>query len=324
MSFEDRPADPGAAIPVIYVASHGRSGSTLLGSVLGLARGHVYVGEIRDVWRDGLGQNEVCGCGEKFRDCPFWAEVFARAFGGFDTEEVRAAAAHINRVAAAAEAPRLLCLAWSFPKRQGAPLEFAGPLAKLYRAIGDVSGATAIVDTSKTMRYGALVAGTPGLTIRLVNLIRDPRGIVASRARRARYRDGSLKPAAAGYGGGHRIVRILFKWVARNALAAHAMKRHGGLRLLYEDFVADQTWFLVEVVGETEAQRIAALLKTGTGTGLVQHQIAGNWVKDLRIEPSETWRTGLPAWPRLFVGWLSAPFRRHYRSRRYGRPVDRP
>jgi hypothetical protein len=188
------------AIPVLYIVSHPRSGSTLVGSVLGLANGHVYVGEVRDVWRDGLQQNERCGCGQPFRDCPFWTEVFARAFGGFDTMEAKSAAAAFDRMATWAEALRLLPLAWRFPLNNDSEQDYSVPLAKLYAAIRDVSGAAVIVDSSKTMRYAALLAATPGIAITLTNLVRDPRGIVHSRMQRARYRDGTEKPEAGGYG----------------------------------------------------------------------------------------------------------------------------
>lgn len=302
-----------SGVPVIYIASHARSGSTLVGSVLGLLDDHVYVGEIREVWRDGLIGNQSCGCGARFRDCPFWTDVFRRAFGGFDTPEVAAAAAGINRLTRLPDTLSLFALAWNFPRGHGADPAYTRPLAKLYAAIQAVSGARVIVDSSKTMRYGALVAAAPGIDIHLVNLIRDPRGIVQSRARQARYRDGSLKPAAAGYGR-YRVVRIIAKWAARNALAARVLKRDGGVRLLYEDFVRSQTEFLATIAGQEKAGKVGAMLRDGIPAGLVQHQIAGNWVKGLRIVPDESWRTGLPWLQRSLAALLSYPLRVKYRS----------
>ena len=59
------PATPD--LDIVYICSHGRSGSTLVGSVLGLCDGYCYVGEVRDVWTDGLAENLPCGCGRPFR-----------------------------------------------------------------------------------------------------------------------------------------------------------------------------------------------------------------------------------------------------------------
>lgn len=300
-------------IPVIYIVSHGRSGSTLVGSVLGLVEGYVYVGEIRDVWRDGLIDNQSCGCGAKFRDCPFWIEVFRRAFGGFETLEVNEAARRINRMTKLPDTFSLFRLAWTFPSDCSEIEEYTRPLAKLYRAIQEVSGAEVIIDSSKTMRYGALVAATPGLKVLLVNLIRDPRAIVQSRVRPARHRDGSLKPPAIGYGR-YRVAHIIAKWAVRNALAARVLRRDGGVRLIYEDFVKDQSQFLTAVAGKPGADVVVALIKSGIPSNLVQHQVAGNWVRGLKITAKETWRQELPWFPRVLATIFSAPFRAWYRA----------
>jgi hypothetical protein len=268
------------------------------------------------VWRDGLIRNEACGCGKKFRECLFWSAVFDRAFGGFDTSEARAAAERINRINSWAERLSLLTLAWRFPRGQGTDDGYTRPLIKLYTAIRDVSGASVIVDTSKTMRYGALLAATPGLHIKLTNLIRDPRGIAFSRLQRARYRDGSLKPLTHGYGK-PRVFRVVGKWMLRNALAARVLRRDGGVRLIYEDFVTDQDWYLHTVLGEAAAKSVIRMLAEGTGQDAVQHQIAGIWVRGLRISATEGWRSELPRFPRLLAGLLSAPMRYVYRSKEY-------
>jgi len=305
-----------APVSILYIVSHPRSGSTLVGSVLGLADGHIYVGEVRDVWRDGLLRNENCGCGKPFRDCPFWTQVFERAFGGFETQQARQAAEIFSRLDRRGEMLRLLPSALFFPSGKSSGGAYAASLLSLYQAIRDVSGAKVIVDSSKTMQYAALLASAPGLRVSLTNLIRDPRGIMFSRMQRARYRDGSLKPQAAGYGR-PRIFRILMKWVVRNALAARAMKRDGGMRLLYEDFTRAQQWYLEAVLGENGAGQVLQTLEEGVPAAFVQHQVAGNWVQGLKISTAERWKTELSQSLQDLMGRLSAPFRRHYKSQTY-------
>jgi hypothetical protein len=311
-----------APIPVVYIASVGRSGSTLVGSVLGLDRDHVFVGELRGAWREGLGQNQRCGCGQPFRDCPFWTEVFARAFGGFDTAETRAFANLIGRMDKLPGNLRLLWLALRFPKGHGIGPEYAEPLRKFYTAIRDVSGKRVIVDSTKSLRYAAILTAIPGFRLAMTNLIRDPRGIVQSRQRRALTRDGGDR-AEVKKSRRMRIFYTLQKWVIRNALAARVMRRDGGIRLLYEDFVADQGWYLDAALGPDRAAAAARMLAEGIPEDMVQHQVGGNWVRGLKISSSERWRTELPTLPQAFVGALSAPFRRIYRSRAYGQAGER-
>jgi hypothetical protein len=300
------------SLDIVYICSHGRSGSTLVGSVLGLAEGFCYVGEVRDAWFDGLAENHACGCGRPFRDCPFWTEVFTRAFGGFDGPEVKEASRLFAEMYKPPATLELFRLAWS-PRATGRDIEkYTDILTKLYGAIAAVSKCRAIVDSSKSLRYGALVMRIPGARTRWVNVIRDPRGIVYSRTRRARFRDGSDKPPEEGEGG-YRLFRIIAKWVMRNGLSRRVMRETGGARVLYEDFVRDQRPLLAAVAGEDQARRVAELLKTGIPNSMVQHQIAGNWVRGLRISPNETWRSALPPRIERVTALLSWPWRRSYR-----------
>lgn len=306
------PAAMTADLDVVYICSHGRSGSTLVGSVLGLADGYCYVGEVRDVWRDGLAANQACGCGKPFRDCPFWTEVFARAFGGFDTQDVTDATRLFTEMYDPIPSVELFRLVLS-PRVKGRDIaKYTSVLAKLYAAIADVSGCHTIVDSSKALRYGALVMRTPGVRARWVNVIRDPRGIVHSRTRPARFRDGSDKPPDQDVGG-YRISRILLKWIARNGLCRRIMRTQGGARVIYEDFVRDQAPLLAAVAGPQQAEKVVKMLAEGIPAEIVQHQVAGNWVRGLKISTKESWRTELPGSVARFIAFLSAPWRRRYR-----------
>ena len=64
-----------SAVDVLYVGGCQRSGSTLLDRMLGQTQGHISAGEITHLWARGVGANDLCGCGERFADCPFWSEV---------------------------------------------------------------------------------------------------------------------------------------------------------------------------------------------------------------------------------------------------------
>lgn len=72
-------------VTVLYIGAFGRSGSTILGQVLGRMPGFVNVGEAWQVWQRGLRENERCGCGQPFRSCEFWSAVGDEAFGGGTT-----------------------------------------------------------------------------------------------------------------------------------------------------------------------------------------------------------------------------------------------
>ena len=53
-------------IKILNITGWGRSGSTILGSILGEIEGFFYAGEIRNIWNRVLLENRLCGCGVPF------------------------------------------------------------------------------------------------------------------------------------------------------------------------------------------------------------------------------------------------------------------
>ena len=58
-----------APVRVLFIGGLGRSGSTLLDRMLGQLDGVWSVGELVHIWQRGLQENNLCGCGRRFRDC---------------------------------------------------------------------------------------------------------------------------------------------------------------------------------------------------------------------------------------------------------------
>jgi hypothetical protein len=69
-------AHQNSKVNLIYIASNGRSGSTLLETILGNHSSIVNVGEIQ-VWPKNIieGGSVPCGCGKTVSDCSFWASM---------------------------------------------------------------------------------------------------------------------------------------------------------------------------------------------------------------------------------------------------------
>ena len=83
---------------MLYLGGLGRSGSTLIERLIGQLPGVCPVGELVHLWERGITEGERCGCGEPFRECPFWQQVGKAAFGGWDEVEVSRVAALRARV----------------------------------------------------------------------------------------------------------------------------------------------------------------------------------------------------------------------------------
>src|SRR5207302_427627 len=123
-------------VTVLFIGGAGRSGSTLLDRLLGRRPGFVSAGEVVHLWRRGLSEDQLCGCGERFSDCPFWQKVGQLGFDGWENVD-RAATlalqheADRNRYIAAMRWPGLF-------RRRASQLDaYRVHLVSLYRAIAD-------------------------------------------------------------------------------------------------------------------------------------------------------------------------------------------
>lgn len=231
---------------ILYVGGFSRSGTTLLGRVLGEAPGAICVGETRYLWTRALGDDVRCGCEAPFSECAFWREVGREAFGGWqrlDLDRVLALDRKTNRV-------RALPFHWAPKARPGfgsALRAYAEILRRLYDAIGAVSGAEIVVETSKDPNFGSLLTRMPERDVRIVHLVRDPRAVAYSWMR---HRELPSPIGHERFMPKFRPTEVAAKWLAWN-LAFHALGRNGtGKRTLtYESFVADPA----RALGEIEA-----------------------------------------------------------------------
>ncbi|MBC7238020.1 MAG: sulfotransferase, partial [Chloroflexi bacterium] len=162
-------------IRVLYILGWGRSGSTILGNILGELDDFIHVGEVRTVWDSAL-EGMRCGCGEPVPKCPLWSEVLEQVLA--DEEDHRDVAlrewiALRERVDRTRYVPPLLGMG----TRALEPFlsRHLRHLAALYRAIRQVTGCRMIVDSSKMPSHALLLGMLPGVELYMVHLVRDPR-----------------------------------------------------------------------------------------------------------------------------------------------------
>lgn len=302
-----------AAPAILYLGGYGRSGSTILGRVLGEAPGGICVGETRYLWSRGLQDDVRCGCGATFRECGFWTAVGDQAFGGWGQIDVEAMVELDRRVVLLRTAP----LHWAPSRRPrfGAAVDFyAATLERLYRAIAAVSGAELIVDTSKEPNFAAVLTRMSGLDLRIVHLVRDSRAVAFSWSR--------LKPEAIGPGDfmpRFGVADTAGRWAAWN-LAFHALSRRRPpyMRLNYEDFVADpaaalgrMSDFAARPLAPVEADLAAGQVRLGD-----HHIFSGNPMRSqsgwTEIRPDDRWQAAQSSRDFTKVTAITLPLLRFY------------
>ncbi|MBW3602624.1 MAG: sulfotransferase [Actinobacteria bacterium] len=303
---------------VVYIASKGRSGSTLLSHCLGQFDGFFSAGELWHLWDWGLLEGRRCGCGRAVPDCDVWSRVVAdEALAGQDARQV---VAWQRAVLDWRAAPRVLA---ARPGRSPAwpPLSaLARVRGALYRAIGRVTGARVVVDSSKWPWDPVLMGLVPGVQAAGIHLVRDPRGVAHSWRRRKSWQDHDERPDDmprfdAAY--------TAASWLGRNAVV-EVVRRRGvvpWMRLRYEDFVHAPHATLravADLVGESAGP--PAVTDGRTLVCAPTHTVAGNAARFQRgrvtLRADDEWERSLAERDAVVAGLVGAPL-----LRRYGYPL---
>lgn len=250
---------PDGSPEVVYLAGWGRSGSTVLGAILGELDGWLSVGELRYLFREQV----TCGCSLMAAECPYWQAVVARAeemLGGLD----RARYAMLqDTVLSPKRVPSIL----RHPERPEL-VELARITDALRRSAAIQAGARVLVDASKHPGDAALVASRGGL---VVHLVRDPRATAYSWDRRRR--EGQLAIGFAASTG---------RWLEWNALSevvAARLPRPRKIRIRYEDFVADPAATVASIAALAGETVDTSALASGVATLGGNHMVSSNPAK---------------------------------------------
>jgi Sulfotransferase domain len=313
-AIPSRPGRGDRRVTVLCTGGVGRSGSTLLVRMLGQLPGHVTIGELVYVWELGLLRDHRCGCGAQFSQCPFWSEVGRLAFGGWDALDLDEMLALKRAVDGTRRIP-LLVAPWIVPGFRRRLVRYAEILASIYAAIAEVSGAEVIVDSSKHPSTLYVLRRTPGIHLRALQLIRDPRGVAYSWSKEME------RPERPGVAFPRWPARTVSRrWITGNLLVA-ALARLGVpvLRMRYEDLVQDPAGELDRVFRDTQGSPLpgAPAFLRGEEIELAPtHTLAGNPMRfrtgRMQLRADEAWRTSLPASKRRLVGALTWILRRRY------------
>lgn len=167
---------------VVYIAGSGRSGTTLVERAIGATDGYVNVGEALDLYRQALDNNELCGCGSPLRECPFWGELIESVDVLRDPARVARMSGLQGRLVRQRNFARML-LTGRRGGAFGAQLrEYGAGYLEIYRAVVQAAGTRHVVDASK-WPVQALALASAGVDVRVVHVVRDPRGVASSHSR---------------------------------------------------------------------------------------------------------------------------------------------
>lgn len=240
---------------VLYLAGSAHCGSTILDILLGDAEPVLGGGQLADLYK-----HERCSCGRRLRDCPQWGPVLdhpsfpglrpLRRTGRWTRKEIGL--------------PRMVV-------SEARRAEYARIHDGLFEAIFSTVDADLIVDSSKNMARAIALLEASRFRIRVVHLVRDPRGFIRSTNKRNRENDRRRQFAAP-----------LAEWIIKNGIGSTLLRRAGGDRVLeirYEDLLLHPDTTLAAIGSHVD--RSFATIRTKIEEGVPfepDHRFAGNRV----------------------------------------------
>ncbi|MBI4773114.1 MAG: sulfotransferase [Deltaproteobacteria bacterium] len=295
-------------VTVAYIVGAGRSGSTVLDTILGNHSEVESVGELCNLVRSAWLGPDYCACGARGSECPFWSEVrldWIRRTGASDLKEFK-------KLEDVFERSRFFSrlLRGSFARKAEFQV-YSNYAVSLFQAISEVSGKRIIVDSSKIPARAFALSRMPGVDLKLIHLVRDPRGLARSlqKAFRKNLRSGvarDMRPFP--------VWRVPLPWIRVNVCSSWLVKRVGpgrGLTIRYEDLMADHRGTL-EKLGKLMGLGYEPVIRTidSGGSMKVGHTIAGNRVRmagSIRLQADVEWVQKLSdrekALVRTLAGW---------------------
>ena len=295
-----------SSVKVLYIGGMGRSGSTLLGRLLGSLPGYVNVGEVYLLWERWFSHSIRCGCGEVFAECGFWQDVFQSAFEGVDAARIAQTGEIQQRLLRRDNLPALL-----FGRGRAGQNDYRRAVARLYQAIAAATGARVLVDTSKYASYAYLLNGIPEIDLRFAHLVRDSRAVAFSPGRR------KLNPSFVDketYMTPHSWQDSARQWNFQNGIVHVRRPSPHTLRLRYEDLVRAPRAALAPVFDFLD-EPAPSLDFLNSPSLTPDHTVSGNPIRfqpQIVIRPDLEWRKRMPTRLKILVTLATFPLLAHY------------
>ena len=262
-------------LPYAYIMGHSYSGSTLISFIMNQHSEVVSIGEVSylgyllpDRWKSRKG---MCSCGKPYYYCNYWNRVLAIiAANGVSLEGADFLNGELfgNRLDHYWKAAH-----WK--KRWCTIHRKLGPLIRPWRhrrdarhsvfarALVEAAGKSILLDSSKGAQRLLPIMENPAYNLKIINLLRDGRGVVNSY--RKRYPDWDFE----------QIIRLWLKseWRQKKLLSQYSKKQVLDIR--YEDFCQDPQASIVAICQFLDINSDEHLLDFFTGA---EHHIIGSSV----------------------------------------------
>jgi len=245
----------------VYILGYGRSGSTLLESLIAQRYNYRALGEVKYYYERGVYKQELCSCGNNISACAYWSKISKNVEDVKDPGEV-------GELTAKFESSIFAMYNIVLGKYRRGFKKYIDATVKLYQALLD-SGA--FVDSSKMPMHLYWLNKNIDVRPKIIYMVRDPRAVSWSCGRNVVRKESAAKLGPDGFMPKFNYFSALFKWSLNAFVSALVVKlsKSEVYYLKYEDFVKSPDKYMNELdhfLGKDKANTVSDNL----------HSISGN------------------------------------------------
>ena len=298
---------------VLNITGWGRSGSTIVGSILGGCKDFFFGGELRNIWKLSLLDNRLCGCGVPLKECNFWKDVFNKGFDGIDNVNAKQILKKLKVSYYSRLAPvKFLPSGEKYFRSCAASLP---EVERLFLSIQEITNCRVIVDTTKSPLWGYLLSLMDNLDVYVLHLIRDPRGIAYSRKKKMIQPDKEKTIYIERFNS----FDSSLKWNVRNLISECLWKQNKEKYLMvrYEDFVRKPKMVVNTILDFISESDISTSFVSNNEVELsVNHSAWGNPSRfktgKIELKTDDEWKTKLNSFDKFVSTACTFPFLTKY------------
>jgi hypothetical protein len=304
---------------LIYIAGYGRSGSTLLERLLQFQPFVHACGEMTNFFRIYGSDSSRCSCGQSLVNCEFWGGIAQKLFKqDFSVQKFP----YYGKLQKKREAH------WSHGG-SFAPLRYQDTYANLMQPFFEALARHpyenhVLIDSSKTAYstpFRPIAISQLGqFRVRVIHLVRDPRGVVWSvkKGLNRKLEAGKKEKAQLA------VTRAIAGWIFANR-SANRLKDFFGednyFLIKYEDLVVDPAQVLSSISTNwnfdlQQSIHVAKEARCGSEIQLpIMHQLSGNRMRfssTFSIHPDYNWKEKLDSKTNAFVKYCTMPLMKKY------------
>jgi len=289
-------------INIIYIASTGKSGSTLLETILDNHEKCFSLGEFQVFPIDLKFDLQPCGCSSKVAECQFWKDVYLKNKTIIDHGSIdRFRNLTAGKVLRWSE---LLEIFFNVPNKLHEINEYGYQNYTVLKTIKEKLNANVnfyLVDSSKDPYRLKWLQQSNLFNIKVLHVLKRPQSFVYS----------NIKNEKNFFMRFYKLLRMSARWIIQNIIIEKVVMKYltqdSYLKIMYEDLAEFHKNEIARICKFLEIRQIEDIM---IGEMHKNHAISGNMMRfgKSKIELDEKWKSHMTVFDKFLISVITLPF----------------